>query len=344
VRIVWVLLALLSFPGIAAACSSSVEPTFDRMIRDSLLIVRGQVLRDTADTGDSQEPVNHQSDIRVERIYKGTAPGSVRVNWKKYSFCARARLDLNAFGLFFLRARGSDFELVEEEFGGIVNISRWEDDAPGLDPSTAIERDLKMAIRNDSGRDLLRDLLLLSSLRRSMDTSVLHALFPASDPVLNAAVHLALLKLHDYSRLEISGRMAEAVANIESFTLPAQEAERLSRQAVFEIRNIEDPRQLPTLQQFTLSSDVWLREGATYALRHFHDLSNVRYLIRLIEVPSRNTKIQAIRGLAELLKPGIEGYGWIPNTPLDGRNVTEEEVIARWQSWWAAEGESEFGM
>jgi hypothetical protein len=61
---------------------------------------------------------------------------------------------------FFLRASGSEFVLVEEQYG-ILTVSRWQDDSQGLDPFVAIERDFKRAIQNDSGRQLIEDVLLL---------------------------------------------------------------------------------------------------------------------------------------------------------------------------------------
>jgi hypothetical protein len=58
-----------------------------------------------------------------------------------------------------------------------------------------------------------------------------------------------------------------------------------------------------------------LRQNAAYAVRHLHDLSSVFYLIKLIDDPSEQTRMQAMRGLQELLKPGVEeGSGWIPGT------------------------------
>src|SRR5262249_47342262 len=171
----------------------------------------------------------------------------------------------------------------------------------------------------------------------------LRALLPANNEVLESAVHLALLKLHDYSELETAGRLVETVPVTRSFRLPEEEALHLRSEIGWEIERIEDPRQLSILQRFTLSSNVLLRESAAYAVRHLHDFSSVRYLIRLIDDISEETRIQAIRGLQELLRPGVEGYGWIPGTPLNGREVTEEEVIARWRAWWQEEGESKYG-
>jgi hypothetical protein len=185
--------------------------------------------------------------------------------------------------------------------------------------------------------------LLLGSMRRAIGTAELRALLPAKDEVLESAVHLALLKLHDYSELEAAGRLAETVPANRSFFLPAQEAAFLRSSISHEIERIEDPGQLSVLQRFTLSSNDWLRQNATYALRHLHDFSNVRYLIRLIDDPSQETRDQAMRGLQELIKPGIEGNGWVPGSRLNGRNVTEEEVIGRWRTWWQTEGESEYG-
>ena len=155
-------------------------------------------------------------------------------------------------------------------------------------------------------------------------------------------IHLALLKLHDYSELQAAGKLVETVPESRNFFLPKQEAAYLRSQIGSEIMRIEDPSQLSILQAFTLSSNYWLRQNAAYALRHLHDFSNVRYLIRLIEDPSEETRIQAMRGLQELLRPGPEGYGWVPPTPLTGGKVTEQAVIARWRAWWQAEGESRY--
>ncbi len=251
------------------------------MIKDSTLIVRGQVLWETGDNQwNPQGQRQHWSDVLIARAYKGASSSVIRVSWKEYLGCPRARVN--------------------------------KDD-------------------------------LLGSLRRPIDTAELRALLPTNNEVLESAVHLALLKLHDYSELETSGRLVETVPASRSFRLPEQEAAYLRTEIGSEIERIEDPRQLPILQRFTLSSNVWLRENAAYAVRHLHDFSSVRYLIRLIDDPSEETRIQAIRGLTELLRPGIKGYGWLPGTPLNGREVTEQEVIARWRAWWQAEGESKYG-
>jgi len=334
---------LVTISTTALACLSSLEPGFDRMIKDSTLIVRGQVLWETGDNQwNPQGQRQHWSDVLIARAYKGASSSVIRVSWKEYLGCPRARVNKDDYGLFFLRASGSEFVLVDEQYGKLA-VSRGQDDPHGLDPFVALERDFKRAIQNDSGRQLIEDVLLLGSLRRPIDTAELRALLPTNNEVLESAVHLALLKLHDYSELETSGRLVETVPASRSFRLPEQEAAYLRTEIGSEIERIEDPRQLSILQRFTLSSNVWLRENAAYAVRHFHDFSTVRYLIRLIDDPSEETRIQAIRGLTELLRPGIEGYGWLPGTPLNGREVTEQEVIARWRAWWQAEGESKYG-
>jgi hypothetical protein len=182
----------------------------------------------------------------------------------------------------------------------------------------------------------------MGSLRRPIRTTELQALLPSKDEVLESAVHLTLLKLHDYSQLEAAASLAESVPESRNFSLPKDEAAYLRSDISFEIRRIEEPSQLSVLQRMTLSSNAWLRENAVYAVRHLHDFSSVFYLIRLIDDPSKETRMQAMRGLQELLKPGAEANGWIPDT-LFGGQVTEQEVIARWRDWWQAEGQSEFG-
>jgi hypothetical protein len=341
-RLITAFFVLVTIPTTALACASSTEPGFDWMIKDSTLIVRGEVLLETGDNQWNQGQIQRWSNVLIERAYKGASSGVIRVSWKEYLMCPRARVHKDDYGLFFLRASGSEFVLVDEQYG-MLAVSRWQDDSQGLDPFVAIERDLKRAIQNDSGRQLIEDVLLLGSLRRPIDTAELRALLPTTNEVLESAVHLALLKLRDYSELETAGKLVETVPVTRSFRLPEQEAAHLRSEIGWQIGRIEEPSQLPILQRFTLSSNVWLRESAAYAVRHLHDFSSVRYLIRLIDDISEQTRIQAIRGLTELLRPGIEGYGWLPGTPLNGRKVTEEEVIARWRAWWQAEGESQYG-
>jgi len=342
-RLIAAFFVLITLSTTTLACPGSIEPDFDRMIPASTLIVRGQVIHESSDPQwNPQGWRQHISEVLVERTYKGIAPGVTLVIWKEYVGCPRTRLENGDYGMFFLRRNSSDFMLADEEFGKL-EVSHWQDNSLGLDPIVAIERDTKQAIRNDSGRPLIDDVLLLSSMRRAIDTAELHALLPAKDEVLESAVHLALLKLHDYSELEAAGKLAETVPDGGIFVRPPQDAAVIRAAFGFEIERIGDPRQLPTLQRFSRSSNRWLRENATYALRHLHDFSNVKYLITLIDDPSQETRMQAIRGLQELIKPGIEGYGWIPGTPLDGRNVTEEEVIGRWRNWWQSEGETKYG-
>ena len=341
-RLIPVFLVLLAIPTAALACVGSTEPGFERMIKDSTLIVRGEVLRESGDKQWIRGEKQHESDVLVERAYKDTPSNIIRVSWKEYVTCPRAHLNKNDYGLFFLRASGSEFVLVNEQYG-MLTVSRWQDDSQGLDPFVAIERDFKRAIQNDSGRQLIEDVLLLGGLRRPIDTAELHALLPTKDEILESAIHLALLKLHDYSELQAAGKLVETVPESRNFFLPKQEAASLRSKIGGEIMLIEDPSQLSILQAFTLSSNYWLRQNATYALRVLHDFSNVRYLIRLIEDPSEETRNQAMRALQELIRPGPDGYGWLPPTPRTGGEATEQAVIARWKAWWQAEGESRYG-
>src|SRR5439155_22012389 len=95
-----------------------------------------------------------------------------------------------------------------EEYGKLA-VSHWQDGSQGLDPFVAIERDLKRAIQNDSGRQLIEDVLLLGSMRRTIGTAELRALLPAKDEVLESAVHLALLRLHDSSAFKAAACQAK---------------------------------------------------------------------------------------------------------------------------------------
>jgi hypothetical protein len=331
-RLILAFFVLVSVSTPAVACISALEPSLDWMIKGSTLIVRGQVLREIGTSTENLDRVKqHRSEVLIERVYVGAPPAVIRVNWKEYSLCPRAFLKKDDYALFFLRASGSEFVLVDEEFGKL-KVSHWQDASQSPDPFVAIERDLKLAIQNDSGRQRIDDVLLLGSLRRPMDTSDLRALLPSNDEVMESAVHLALLKLHDYTKLEAAGRLVETIPEKNIFMFPKDEAvylrTHIGTRIGLLISGIQERSQLPVLQRFSLSSNYWLRQRAAYALRHLHDPSNVPYLIKLLDDPWEETRIQGMRGLQELL-----GFGW----------VTDPEGVDRWRAWWKAEGKSRYG-
>jgi len=123
-RLIPVFFVLLAIRTAALACVSSTEPGFDWMIKDSTLIVRGEVLRESGDNQWIQGEKRHASDVLVERAYKDTASNIIRVSWKEYATCPRARLNKNDYGLFFLRASGSEFVLVDEQYGMLTVTGR----------------------------------------------------------------------------------------------------------------------------------------------------------------------------------------------------------------------------
>ncbi|HTK95720.1 MAG TPA: HEAT repeat domain-containing protein [Terriglobales bacterium] len=332
---------LLALSVLASACPTSLDPAFTRMIADSTLIVRGTVLSETNgpwDKGIKQ----HWSEVLVERTYKGDVPTQIRVGWKEYEMCPRAALAKDSYGLLFLRREASGFVFTDEVWGR-VPVSRIQDDSHPADVSVALERDFKRAIQLDSGDQLIEDVNLLGDLGRPVATTELHALLPTADEALEATVHLALLKLHDYSELPAAGTLIETVPEVDMFYLPRDRVFAVRQRMAFEIEMITDHGQLPLLLRFTLSPNRWLRQSAAYAVRQMHDPSGIPYLVRLLDDPSAETRIQAIRGIQEIVRPGIEAEGWVPGNREDGTRVTEQAVLARWRSWWQSEGKAKYG-
>ena len=325
----------------AFACPSGIEPSIGWMLNASALVFRGQVVRESL-VSDAQGVKEHVSDVQIERTYKGSTPTIVRVRWKEYDLCIRARLDRGAYGLFFLSPKGSEFELADEEFGR-VTVSHWQDNSRTTDPSVALERDLRLAIQKDTGKQRISDVLLLSSLNRPIGTAELHALLPTQDGTLNRAVHLALLRLKDYSRLEASGALVEMPSSTTRGSSDPFEFSYLRLALTSSIARIDDRAKLPVLRRFSLSKDNNLRDAAAMALRHLHDPSNVRHLVRLLDDPWDEIRIQATYGLQEYLKPGLEGYGWVINSPYNGKKTTLQEAVERWKGWWQSEGKAKYG-
>jgi hypothetical protein len=340
-RVTAPVILLLACSALASACTGTSEPPFARMIPDSTVIVRGTVLSETS------EPWNkgikqHWSEVLVERTYKGESPTAIRVDWKEYQLCSRAALEKGSYGLLFLRRESSGFVFTDEQWGR-VPIGHVQEDSRVADVSVALERDLKRAMQQDSGDELIEDVTLLGGLRRPMETAELHALLPTSDEVLEAAVHLALLKLHDYSELSTAAKLVETVPDVDTFFLPRDRALVIRQRMASEIQMITDHSKLPLLLRFTLSENRSLRQGAAYAVRQMHDPSGIPYLVRLLDDRSADTRIQALRGIQEIVRPGVEGEGWVPGNREDGTQVTEEEAIARWRSWWQSEGKAKYG-
>ena len=331
-RLLFAFFVLVTVSTRALACPSAEEPSLYRMIKSSTLIVRGQVLRDI-DVGPENllKPKQHRSGVLIQRVYDGTPPAIIRVNWKEYPLCPRVSLKKGDYGIFFLRASGSEFAFVDEQYGKLA-VSHWQDASQSPDPFVAIERDLRLAIQSDTGRQRIDDVLLLGTLGQRMGTADLHALIPSNDVALESAVHLTLLRLHDYSKSGAVGRLVETIPEKNSFFFPQDESEYLRKEIgmriVFEIGPSEDRSVLPVLQDFSRSSNYLIRWYAAQALRRMHDPSNVPYLIKLLDDSWDETRIQAMRGLQEQT-----GFGW----------VTDPEGVERWRTWWKTEGRSRYG-
>src|SRR2546428_13388091 len=93
---------LLAIRTAALACVSSTEPGLDWMIKDSTLIVRGEVLRESGDNQWIQGEKRHASNVLFERAYKETASNIIRASWKEFATCPPCPLNMKQLCLSFL--------------------------------------------------------------------------------------------------------------------------------------------------------------------------------------------------------------------------------------------------
>jgi len=164
-RLILAFFVLVSVSTPAVACISALEPSLDWMIKGSTLIVRGQSSGKSHQYGESRQG----------------EPTSVRSSYRaSICECAASRHSGQLEGVQPLPTRFSQegrlrpVLLARQRIGicagrrGIwkLAVSNWQDASQSPDPFVAIERDLRRAIQNDSGRQRIDDVLLLSSLGR----------------------------------------------------------------------------------------------------------------------------------------------------------------------------------
>lgn len=324
----------------ALACIGAIEPDLKRMTSQSDLVISGWVMSDVAEPSTSRYATRrHTASISIERVYKGLGETTqAEVSWIEYPGCPRATLVADERALLFLKKGGDSFVFVDEQYGKL-GITQWQANTPPKDPLRAIEADLKAAIAKDSGRNLLNDVSLLGSLREPISTRELRDLLPTDDEVLESTVHLALLKLYDYTLLARAGELVESVPEKREFVMPQDEALYVRTTIGSEISGVRDPEQLPVLYRFLSSPNYWLRENAAAAIRQIDPAAAVKHLIGLLTDSNQEVRIQALFALHQAVQP--DGDGWVA-VNVGGGWKGEPEAIARWQQWWQIEGRAKY--
>jgi hypothetical protein len=153
--------------------------------------------------GESKGTKQNWSDVLVERVYEGTPPPVIRVSWKSYAMVPAGVSQERTITACFSCAP-ADRNLSSP----MINMECWKSVTGRIisqSPTPLSQLNgPQLAIQNDSA-DSESMIYCYWHLESAMPTADIRALLPSTDEVLESAVHLALLRLHDYSELEAAG-------------------------------------------------------------------------------------------------------------------------------------------
>jgi hypothetical protein len=360
---------LASFTS-AWACLGSTEPPLDSLLKDSDLVIKARVVSYEIDNPVGYEQAARTS-VAVDRIYKGQPSGSkVNIHWKNnMGGCSWIRLDPGRYALFFLKRDGDDYTYENMQWGTIPSDSVRSELGDGTaDPARLLDSDLRAELQRDAGTDLIGAVRLFAALhpaklspppicrsgkpcddrreyQKSTDDAELVALFPASDPLLEATAHRALLQIGDLRFFEAALAVAEGAGDTRNFSIPADAVRYARAQIADRVSNVIGDEWVPLLNRFSGTSSSILRRSVVYALRQNHSPSSVPFLLARLDDDDLETLAQATWGLFEITNPGQSSEAWVitPRQPWRGEDINAAaEVVARWKTWWASSSSDQY--
>lgn len=128
--------------------------------------------------------------------------------------------------------------------------------------------------------------------------------------------------------------LPQAQTFVESGTCPESQCKEIETA----LRQLTASHFFPDLQKILQSSSVFLRRGASYALRHVDIDAVVPVLISTLGDTDQEARYNAVAGLARFTSKAGK---WFPSYPVFINNQTF--YISLWKNWWEAEGKNKYG-
>lgn len=304
------------------------------IMEQSALVCRGEVVE--VEVGKRVESTGEATAlVRVERSYKGTvASGSIKVLFKSLPdpLATSLTLSVGEHLLLFLNPSGDNYVFADPFFGKLVfpRQTTAQNNEDGSTPQGKLERDLEAVLISGHRQDVVLASLMLGNLRKVRSTDPLKRLLPTSDPQIDAAINIALIKLGDYSKLSNAAEVFRRKnADVQT--------ENLRGQLARAIANLHDPSIVSALEAFSGSESGMLRHSAVRALRTIASPVSVPYLIDRLDDTDSDIRYLSVMALAAIVhKVG----DWAPSRELFDQQ--ESTSLNLWREWWQHEGQRDY--
>jgi HEAT repeat protein len=189
-----------------------------------------------------------------------------------------------------------------------------------------LEMDLKAAISKGQHEEVLDSIRMLGNMRSVSSVEEIAAIMPAEDDNLAAEIYLALLQLGDYRYL------GETVSFLQRAVMTNRQRWIQSRIGAV-LAEVQTSSAFDDIVRLVSSPNVGLRLSAVRAIRNMRTERSIPFLIARLSDQEWLIRYTAMAALAEATN---KTEGWVP--PLLDFRQQEAPFIAKWQSWWAAEG------
>ncbi len=268
----------------------------------------------------------------VDREYKGPPHlASVTIVFTRPSgtLCAVSKceaLQVGDDGLFFLRHESDGYHLLDPRFARLP-ASRLKSATAGSGIG-GLQSDILAGLHDRDEKRLLTNVNLYGGLEQVVTTPLLELLQMGNRDVVQAATHVALLKLGDHSRL------ADAAGVAERDTENPRELLFQEEICSF-IGEIRDRTTAKVLLGFSHSRSDQVRGAVIHALREMGSAAAVPVFVEALDDRLELIRYDAVLGLATVEQNSQLGRRLIHSS-------RESKYIGLWKSWWLATGKGSY--
>jgi hypothetical protein len=240
------------------------------------------------------------------------------------------------YRLFFLKAEGNKYVLVDDWFGQLSVSHQLGAIAVGdTDPMHRLEVDLKAGLSDSDHDRVLDSIRMLGNMRHLQSKAEIISFLDSPDPLIRTYAFEAMLRLRDYSVLPAIEQwlMAQPQAP-PSLILPRDALFEMQDRLAREISTIRDPATLSILFRLLRLPNSFVRQEALEAVRSMKSPQSAPPLLEMLDDGYADNAFTAMQALIEL--SGDEGgsLDWVPPLPVFRENPSF--YAARCRVWWQA--------
>lgn len=279
--------------------------------------------------------------VRIDKCYKGSTPIQINVLVDEFlpggGMSGEPRfviLKPGEYDLFFLKTAGSRFVPLHQR-GSVLTLSRRSSSTKSSDPLVGLEDDLVAGLQDPDQELVLQSIVLLGGLGHLHSAVRLEARVGGANELERDYIWEALLRVQDYSILpQVTKYLHGLTPPRRALNLPQDRLLLVQNRLFGRLFEIKDPVANSYQQQFTKSTDGYIRQNALQALRAQENLQNTPHFLAGLADTDFDTRFISMMALIELAGGG--DIPWVK--PYDEMRDAPDLYASKCREWWAIEG------